>query len=346
MHEVAQAANVSIATVSRVINGSGGVSTAAADRVRQAMKALNYHPSSVARSLKVQHSMLVGVLIPFLDHPSYSRMAWSIERCLFNQGYHALICNAEENEAREQAYIEMLLRQRVEGIIIDTSARTFDGLIELQKNHVPIVLFDRVVNDIQCNQVFCDNSQGGYIGIQHLVELGHTRIGVIATMAHTETMMRRVSGTRQAIDVFGGDSDPALLIQGDTQLFDMGYNAAKHLLQLTPPPTAIFALTDVTAVGVMHAAEEIGLRIPDDLSVVGYDDLPIASYTIPPLTTVAQPIMQMGETAAEVLLRHIENADLAPERVVLPTHLVVRATTAPPRRIHHSTKTRRKKPVS
>lgn len=345
MHEVAEAANVSIATVSRVINDSGGVSVAVAERVREAMKALNYHPSSVARSLKVQRSMLVGVLVPFLDHPSYSRMALAIERSLFDQGYHALICNAEEDEARERAYIEMLLRQRVEGIIIDTSARSFDGLIELQKNHVPIVLFDRIVNTIQCNQVFCDNSLGGYTGIQHLAELGHRRIGVIATMSYTETMMRRVAGTRQAIDAYGIDADPALLIQGDTQLFDMGYNAAKHLLQLDPPPTAIFALTDVTAVGVMHAAAEMGLHIPDDLSVVGYDDLPIASYTIPPLTTVAQPIMQMGETASAVLIRHIENAELPPERVVLPTQLVVRATTAPPRQGRRPHSPKRKKPA-
>ncbi|MDX2162040.1 MAG: LacI family DNA-binding transcriptional regulator [bacterium] len=331
MHEVAAAAGVSVATVSRVINGTGGVSMEREARVRQAMHDLHYHPSSVARSLKVQRSMLFGVLIPILEHPSYSRMASAVEHALFDHGYRALICNAEEDEERERAYIEMLLRQRVEGIIIDTSARSFDGLIELQKNHVPIVLFDRIVEDIQCNQVFCDNSLGGYTGIMHLIELGHRRIGVVGAPSHQEPIIRRIRGTREAIAAHGIDDDPRLLITGDTQLFDMGYDAARALMQLDTPPTAIFALTDVTAVGVMHAVTELGYRIPDDLSVVGYDDIPIASYTMPPLTTVAQPIVEMGRTAAEMLLRHIENPKLPFEKVVLPTHLVVRGTTAPPR---------------
>jgi LacI family transcriptional regulator len=329
MHEVAAAANVSVATVSRVINNMGGVSPALEARVLDAMNALHYHPSSVARSLRVQRSMLFGILIPILEHPSYSRMASAVEHALWDHGYRALICNTEEDEVRERAYIEMLLRQRVEGIIIDTSARSFDGLIELQKNNVPIVLFDRIVENIQCNQVFCDNSQGGFTGIQHLVELGHTRIGVVAAPTHPEPIIRRIRGTREAIAAYGIDDDPHLLRTGDTQLFDMGYDAARALMQLDPPPTAIFALTDVTAVGVMHAVTEMGLRIPEDLSVVGYDDIPIASYTIPPLTTVAQPFVEMGQTAAEMLLRHIQNPDMPIERVVLPTHLVVRQSTAP-----------------
>jgi LacI family transcriptional regulator len=331
MNEVAEAAGVSVATVSRVINGSGGVRAELEHRVRRAMQKLHYHPSSLARSLKMQHSMLFGILIPILEHPTYSRMASAIEKKLFAHGYRALICNSEEDEERERVYIEMLLRQRVEGIIINTSARNTDGLRELQENNIPIVLFDRVIEGLQCSQVFCDNSLGGYTGIKHLVELGHRRIGVVAAPMYPEPIIRRIRGTREAVAAFGIDDDPALLMCGDTQLFNMGYDAAKHLLQLPTPPTAIFALTDVTAVGVMHAVTELGLRIPDDLSVLGYDDIPIASYMMPPLTTIAQPIIEMGETAAELLLRHIQKPDLPFEKVVLPTHLVVRATTAQPR---------------
>jgi LacI family transcriptional regulator len=332
MIEVAKAAGVSVATVSRVINGTGGVSEKLEKRVQRAMKKLNYHPSLLARNLKQQRSMLIGILIPILDHPAYSRMASAIERKLFQYNYRAMICNSEEDEARENAYIEMLLRQRVEGIIINSSARDTQSLAALSENNIPIVLFDRMLPNMECNQVFCDNSLGGYTGMRHLYELGHRRIGVVAAPTYPEVMTRRVRGTREAVAEFGIDDDPDLLVTGDTQLFDMGYQAARYLLQREKPPTAIFALTDVTAVGVMHAAAEMGLKIPHDLSVVGYDDLPIAAYTIPPLTTVAQPFIEMAETAVDMLFKQIENPDLPTERAVLPTRLVIRQTTSPPTR--------------
>lgn len=332
MLEVAKEAGVSIATVSRVVNGEGGVSKTLENRVRRAVKKLHYHPSSVAQSLAKQRSMLVGILVPLLEHPSYSRLASVIERRLFDCGYRSLICSTEEDEDRERAYIEMLLRQRVEGIIIDSSARSSQNLIELHENHIPIVLFDRMLSDVQCNQVFCDNSQGGFSGIRHLVELGHRRIGVIAAPSYPEVLQRRIQGTREAVEFFGIDADPELLVVGDTQLFDMGYKAGLHLLSLPVPPTAIFALTDVTAIGVMHAATEMKLRIPDDLSLMGYDDLPLASYTVPQLTTVAQPLDQMGATAVDVLLDQMGKPDQPPVKAVLTTQLVVRGSTAPPKR--------------
>ncbi|MBC8099945.1 MAG: LacI family DNA-binding transcriptional regulator [Armatimonadetes bacterium] len=331
MVEVAEEAQVSIATVSRVINGSGGVSKKLEKRVLNAMQKLHYHPSSMASNLKRQRSMLVGIVIPILEHPAYSRMASVIEKKLFEYHYRAIICNSEEDEARENAYIEMLLRQRVEGIIINSSARNTHYLAELKNNNIPMVLFDRTLPDIPCNQVFCDNSLGGYTGIKYLVELGHRRIGVVGAPSYPEPIIRRIRGIREAIAAFGIDDDPALLVTGDTQLFDMGYEAARHLLQMENRPTAIFALTDVTAVGVMHAAAELNLKIPDDLSVIGYDDLPISAYTMPPLTTIAQPLVEMGETAVELLLQQIENPHLAPEKAVLPTSLVIRKSTAPPR---------------
>lgn len=342
MIEVAQEADVSVATVSRVVNGGGGVSKKLEQRVLRAMKKLHYHPSSAARSLKRQRSMLVGLLVPLLEHPSYSRMATVIEHRLFDHHYRALICNAEEDEARENAYIEMLLRQRVEGIIIDSSARDTSSLIELHENNIPIVLFDRILPDVPCNQVFCDNSQGGYSAIEHLVELGHRRIGVVAAPSYPETLQRRLRGTREAVAAFGIDDDPELVIVGDTQLFDMGYEAGKHLLSLSERPTAIFALTDVTAVGVMHAAAEMGLRIPDDLSLIGYDDVPFASYTVPSMTTIAQPFVEMGTTAVDLLLKQIADPDLPPAKAVLPTRLMVRGTTAPlvPTRTTHKVASR------
>lgn len=330
MVEVAEEAGVSVATVSRVINGTGGVSEKLEQRVLDAMKKLHYHPSSMAQNLKKQRSMLVGILVPMLEHPFYGRMASVIERKLFDYNYRSLICNSEEDEVRENAYIEMLLRQRVEGIIINSSARNTHSLAELQKHNIPIVLFDRSLQEVDCIQVFCDNSLGGYTGIKHLAELGHRRIGIIAAPTYPEPIKNRIRGVQEAIAEFGLDDDPALLVRGDNQLFEMGYQAAQQLLTMENRPTAIFALTDVTAVGVMHAAAEMNLKIPDDISVMGYDDLPISAYMMPPLTTIAQPFVEMGETAVELLLRQINDPNLSTEKAVLPTHLVIRGTTAPP----------------
>lgn len=330
MVEVAKKAGVSTATVSRVVNQPGTVSAKLERRVLSAMQKLKYHPSTLARSFRRQRTMLIGVLIPILEHPAYSRMASSIEKQLFDRGYRALICNSEEDESREQQYIEMLLQQRVDGIIINSSARDSQSLMALGENDIPIVLFDRNLQDLRCNKVFCDNSMGGFIGMEHLIKLGHRRIGVVGAPTYPEPIIRRLKGIREAMTAYNHPDDPELIVTGDSQLFDMGYHAAQQLMDLDDPPTAIFALTDVTAVGVMHAVAERGYKIPQDISVLGYDDIPIASYMIPPLTTIAQPIVEMGKVAVDLLLRQLEDEDQEPQSAVLETRLVERFSTAPP----------------
>lgn len=328
MNDVAKEAGVSVATVSRVINGSDGVSKKLETKVNDAMKKLHYHPSSLARSFKIQRTMLVGVLVPLIDHPFYSRLAMAIEQKLFQHDYRAIICNSEENESREHAYIEMLLRQRVDGFIINSAVMSTSYFHELEELKIPYVLIDRDLPEAECSKVFGDNSQGGYIGMEHLIQLGHKRIGVIGAPAHIEGMVRRIRGTQDALEDYGIDTNPELLITGDTQLFDMGYQSGMKLMSLAEPPTAIFALTDVTAVGVMHAISELGLRIPEDISVLGYDNIPIASYMIPQLSTVEQPIIQMGEMAVELLFNHMNQPDHPIEKAVLETKLILRKTTA------------------
>lgn len=333
MNDVAKEARVSVATVSRVVNGGTGVSKKLEQRVLEAMNKLNYYPSALASSFKTQQTNLIGLIIPLLEHAFYSRLATAIEQTLFANNYRALICNSEEDEAREKAYIEMLLRQRVDGVIINSSAKNTEHLGELERQRVPFVLIDRNLRDAQCSKVFGDNAHGGFIGMRYLIELGHRRIGVVAAPTYPELIHLRIEGTREALAAYNIDADPQLLITGDTQQFDTGYAAAIQLLRLEQPPTAIFALTDVMAVGVLHAAAKMQLRVPDDLSVLGYDDIPIASYTIPPLTTVAQPITEMGVSAVELLLHHIRNPGSPLRTTVLETHLVMRQSTAPPKRL-------------
>lgn len=332
MHDVAREAGVSVATVSRVINESNGVSEKLAKQVNDAMDKLHYHPSSLARSFKIQRTMLVGVIVPLIDHPFYSRLAMAIEQKLFQNGYRAIICNAEEDENRERAYIEMLIRQRVDGFIINSAAMSTSFLNEFEALQIPYVLIDRDLPEAECSKVFSDNSQGGFIGMEYLIKMGHRRIGVVGAPAHTEPIQRRIRGAQEALATYNIDGDAALLVTGDTQDFDMGYQAAKQLMALAEAPTAIFSLTDVTAVGVIHALSELGLSVPDDVSVLGYDNIPIASYMIPQLSTVAQPIIEMGETAVELLFALLGDPARPTEQAVLKTRLIVRQSTKAARR--------------
>jgi LacI family transcriptional regulator len=334
MHDVAKEADVSIATVSRVINGANGVSAKLAQRVQRAMQKLHYHPSTVARSFKKQETRLIGIIIPLLDHPFFSQLAQVIERELFHNDYRALICNTEEDEARELDYVELLLRQRIDGVIINSAIENTDYMFELQSQNIPCVLIDRNVEKFECSKVFSDNSLGGYLGMKYLLELGHRNIKIVTPFHFAHPVQHRLRGVREALTEFGIKETPDMFLTSDDPSFEMGINAGIQLARLQPHPTAIFALTDVTAVGILHGLARMNLNVPNDISVMGYDGIPLSAYIMPTLTTVAQPIANMGKKAVEILLNHIHNPELPPDKLVLPNQLVIRESTAAPKSTH------------
>lgn len=329
--EVADYAKVSVATVSRVINKTGYVSLDLQERVMGAMEVLHYRPSALARGLRRQETQTVGVLIPQLDQPFFSALAYAIEQTLFNSDYRALICSAEENPSKELAYVEMLLRQRVDGVIVVPTSHSSESVQRLLEQQIPVVLVDRDIPNIEINRVLSNNEQGGYEGAKHLLELGHTRIGVISAPAYSVPMNQRVKGARRAMETYGIEYDPTLFISGEHHQFETGYEVARTLLSREPRPTAIFSLTDVMAMGVLRAAVEASLWLPDDLSVMGFDGIPLSAYSVPALSTVAQPTYQMGETAASLMLRQVRDIDAPIETIVLENTLIVRNSTAPPK---------------
>lgn len=330
MKDVAEKAGVSVATVSRVINQNGYVSSDVQTRVTAVMRELNYQPSFLARSLRRQETFAIGLLIPQLDHPFFSTLAFAIEKALFAQNYRTLICSAEESAEKENAYIDMLLRQRVDGVIFVPTGHSDQSLARLQAMTIPAVLVDRdLLGASRVNKVLSNNVHGGYLGMRHLLELGHRHIGIIGAHEHSDSMTQRLYGAQQALAEYGLSNPPLVLMDALGQ-FEMGYSAGMRLLRLEPRPTAIFALTDVIAIGVMHAAAELSIRLPQELSVIGFDDIPLAAYSIPALTTIAQPITEMGEKAVELLLRQIQQPDNPLESVTLATRLVVRHSTTTP----------------
>lgn len=330
--EVAERARVSVATVSRVVNNSGYVSADLRERVEEAMYALNYKPSALARSLRRQETHTIGVLVPQLNQPFFSILTFAMEKTLFASDYRTLVCSSEEDALKEAAYIDILLRQRVDGVVLVPTGRSAENINRLLQARIPVVLIDRDLPGLPINRVLSDNHGGAYAGVKHLIELGHRQIALIGGPPHSQAIQARTEGAAHAFQEAGIEIDPNLVVIDTRYELDIGYRAARRLMQYRQPPTAIFALTDVIAVGVLHAAAELDLRLPDDLSVMGFDDIPLASYVIPPLTTVAQPIYEMGQTAVEILMRHLRDRDAPLETIKLDTQIVMRKSTAVPRK--------------
>ena len=327
--QVAERAGVSVATVSRVLNNSGFVSPELRQRVVDAMHELHYQINAPARSLRRQETHTVGVLVPQLDHPFFSALSFAIEQTLSAESYHVFICSAEESSAKEEDYTKMMLRQRVDGVIIGPTGYNKANLTKLVNQNIPVVLVDRDLPELEVSRVVINNVRGGYDGAQHLLALGHKRISVIGAHEHSGAMERRANGILQAFSERGNGCKPDLVFTHHLQQFEEGYTTALHLLQQHPRPTAIYALNDVLAIGVLKAAAELHLRVPDDLSIVGFDDIDMASYVVPALTTVAQPIYDMGKTAAQILLRQMNGTDQPIETVRFDTQLIVRDSTGP-----------------
>jgi len=274
----------------------------------EAMEALRYQPSAVARGLRTRETRSIGVLVPQLSQPFFSSLAYAIERTLFSHGYRAFLCSAEEDAAEESAYIDMLLSQRVDGL----------------------VLVDRDLPMLKIDRVLSDNFMGAYGLARHLIDLGHRRIGIISAPQHSGSISRRVAGINRAFQEAEIQPEQDLFVEGALEQFELGFSVAQQFLQSSRPPTAVMALNDVIAVGALHAAWKAGLSLPRDLSVTGFDDISLARYTMPELTTAAQPVFEMGRKAALRLLLRIQKPDLKVRRTLLPISLVIRGSIAPP----------------
>jgi LacI family transcriptional regulator len=331
MKRVAERAGVSVATVSRVVNKSGFVAPPLQKVVMEAMEALRYHPSAVARGLRTRETRSIGVLVPQLSQPFFSSLAYAIERTLFGHGYRAFLCSSEEDAAEESAYIDMLLGQRVDGLILVPTGQSMANVQRVLQAKVCVILVDRDLPTLRIDRVLSDNFDGAYKLARHLIELGHRRIGIISAPQHSGSIARRLAGINHAFYGAKIEQDQRLFAEGALEQFELGFTVTQEFLQSSRPPTAVIALTDMNAVGTLHAACKAGLSLPRDLSVTGFDDVPLARYTMPELTTAAQPVFEMGKQAAVRLLRRISKPDLKVRRTLLRTSIVIRSSTAPAR---------------
>lgn len=323
MRDVAKLAGVSSSTVSHVINETRFVNPETRERVLQAMAELNYQPNRLARSLRNRQTHTFGVLLPNSANPFFAEVLLGVEAACFDHGYNIILGNANDDPERELFYLDVLLSKQVDGIFLVSTGAYHEALEMLTRHNAPVVMVDRSPGTRQIDTVFANNEGGGIIATQYLLDLGHRRIGCITGPSMLTPSADRVTGYRQALESAGLTVDEELIIAGDFQ-HESGYHAGQQLLGLPDPPTAIFACNDLMAVGVLYAAHEGGLRIPTDISVIGFDDVPLASYTVPRLTTIYQPGQEIGRVAVELLVQRLQDRAAATRHEQLPASLVER----------------------
>ncbi len=328
IYDVARSAGVSTGTVSRFLNGNGYVSEAARERIKLAIQELGFTPSSIARGLTSKRTHMIGVVVSDLLNPYIPEVVRSIQDYFDEAGYCALIYNTDGLGKREARALKLLYERRVDGLII-MPPETPEGnkqIFELHQQGLPIVLIGRNLDTESIDRVSTDTYLGAIDAINHLVGLGHTRIAFIAGAGQNVASGRR-RGYRDGLLQAGIPFDEQLIIQGPLTR-EGGIMAIQQLLQLPDPPTAVFSVNDIIAIGVLQEAQRRGIRVPEDLSLVGFDDIAAASYTQPPLTTIAQPMALLGRTVAEILLARIEQGKTLPaQEIRLPCRLIVREST-------------------
>jgi LacI family transcriptional regulator len=325
MRDVAEQAGVSLTTVSHVINRTRFVSLDVTERVMSAMDQLNYRPNELARSLRRGHTRTLGLILPDSANPYFAEIGHAIEVAAYESGYNVILCNTHGVEQKESHYINVLRNKQVDGIIFVATGDKTNSISQTLGDDFPVLLVDRELVGVSTDVIIVNNYQGGYLATQHLLNLGHTKIACISGPSRIRPSSERISGYTQALEQAGVNVNPDYFRMGDFHP-NSGYQAALELLNLADPPTAIFACNDLMAIGVIRAGMEMGRKVPDDLALVGFDNIELAAYTIPPLTTISQPIEEMGEIATQLLIRRIHEDMSEPRRELLPVELVVRGS--------------------
>ncbi|MBD0329573.1 MAG: LacI family DNA-binding transcriptional regulator [Thermoleophilia bacterium] len=329
--DVARRADVSVATVSHVLNGSRYVSPLLTKRVRDAAGALGYTPNGIARSLRLRRTQTIGLIVPDVS-PFFVELARVIEDHGFAAGYTTVLGNADGHPDRERRYLETLLAKNVDGLILASTLHDAGELAALlDAVRTPVVVVDRELKLPGVDLVLADNEDGGHAATRHLLELGHTEIGCITGAHDLPPSAGRAAGYRRALAEAGIEADGRWVARGDFE-YAGGRRATAELLDGGEGLTAIFASNDLMALGALGELAARGLRVPDDVSVCGFDDVFPAALVSPSLTTVHQPLHEIGRAAVDILLARIAGEmPEGPARRLFPTELVVRESTAAPR---------------
>jgi LacI family transcriptional regulator, galactose operon repressor len=327
IEDVAKRAQVSRATVSRVLNNNLRVDESLRSRVLEAVQALDYQPNHVARRLRARSSTVIGLIISDIQNPYFISVIRGVEDTAYAQHMSIVLCNSDEDVTKQQLYLQLMESEHVAGLII-VPANSHDnaGLARLKQAGIPIILLDRTVETLQVDAVKVDNMRGAYEAVNHLIELNHRRIGIISGFKHLTTGDERYQGYREALTAAGLPIDDSLVRFGDFKT-ESGYHLTHELMAAADPPKALFVANNLMTLGAMRALHELGVRIPEDIALVGFDDMPWSGELYSPLTAVSQPTYELGQEAVQLLMRRISQPAAPYRTIVLQTRLIIRESS-------------------
>ncbi len=330
IQDVAKRAGVAPVTVSRFINNSGYCSEKTRSRIEIAIEELGYVPNRLASGLRSKHTNTLALVLTDITNPFFTTIARGVEDTASDAGYTVLFCNTDESITEENKYLHMLLEQRVGGIILVPALSTPESVAFIQEHGTPVVVLDRHIPGIQADIVRCDSQKGAYELASLLLSLGHRRIAVLSGPKGTSTATDRAAGVRKALKEAGVVPDPGLEYFG---LFTQqsGHEMVCRAMSKTPRPTAIFAANNFIAIGALKALQELHIRVPEDVALVGFDDLPPALIVSPFLTVAAQPAYEMARKATEILLARLSDPESDQyQEIILSPEIVVRQSSGQP----------------
>jgi LacI family transcriptional regulator len=331
--DVAAKAGVSYQTVSRVINNKGEISPDTKERVLEAAKALNYRPSRVARGLVMQRTNTAGLIISDITNPFFPEVARGVQDMARSKDYNVFLCNTDEDPAEDIQVLYSLTTQAVDGIILFAYHLSDDELKTFADNYRPMVLINRIFEHPNVSRVIVDNYRGAKLAVDHLVEQGHTNIGMVVGRDWLPGTVRRVNGFRDALSDHGLPVVDEWIVTGPPVLAN-GYESTQHLLKQNPEITAIFAYNDLMALGAIRACKDLGRRVPADCAIVGFDDIQLTSMITPSLTSVHVDKYALGQQAMTRLLAMINNPDTAFPPISIDVELIIRESTVKPDRLN------------
>jgi LacI family transcriptional regulator len=328
--DIARMAKVSHTTVSRALNDKSRIRNETKERILSIAKELSYRPNFIARSLVMRRTKTLGLVITTIANPFYTELSQGIETTAIGLGYNIILCSTNYDLAAEKKYIDMLRSKGVDGIIFTSAHMGDPNILVLAEEGFPIVLVNRrtyhpVVRE-KVDYVGVDNIRGGFLAVEHLIKLGHQRIGVIGGSSESSVGFERLEGGKKALAAYGLDVISDYFLEGDF-LKGSGYQGGKKFLEMNEPPTAIFATNDYMALGTYQAIVEQGVRIPEEVALIGFNDIEFTSMKGIELTTVGQKKYEMGALAVKTLLERVEGAKRGPpEEIILEPELIIRKT--------------------
>ncbi|EML0276250.1 substrate-binding domain-containing protein [Vibrio parahaemolyticus] len=325
MKDIAKLAGVSTSTVSHVINKTRFVSEEISERVNNAAKELNYYaPSALARSLKVNRTKTIGMLVTTSTNPFFGEVVKGVERSCYHKGYSLILCNTEGDNERMRQSINTLLQKRVDGLILMCSSLEGERIDVFERYpDIPVVVMDWGPMLFTSDKIQDNSLRGGYLAAKYLIDCGHTEIGCITGPLIKHQAQMRYEGYKRAMNEAGLEFNANWIIESDFEC-EGGYQAFKKMAERGKLPSSIFVSNDMMAMGVINAANELDIKVPDDLSIIGYDDIHIAKFMSPSLTTIHQPKYRLGQAAVETLVRRLDDKSNEAQVVQLEPTLVIR----------------------